>query len=90
MTAASAFASASAAGPFLTPLYGCGELPQAFCRAAAVGGAVQVLRCGIEGLIFDEHTFSCIGVELTSGQVCARHFLLPPCKCRRWLTALVQ
>lgn len=29
-------------GPFLTPLYGCGELPQAFCRSAAVAGAVQV------------------------------------------------
>ena len=65
-------ASAAAVGPFLTPLYGCGELPQAFCRAAAVGGAVQVLRCGIEGLTFDERTFSCIGVELASGQVCAR------------------
>ena len=72
VTAASACASAAAAaGPFLTPLYGCGELPQAFCRSAAVGGAVQVLRCGIEGLVFDEHTFTCIGVELASGQVCA-------------------
>ncbi|PRW45613.1 rab s geranylgeranyltransferase component A 2 [Chlorella sorokiniana] len=56
-------------GPFLTPLYGCGELPQAFCRSAAVAGAVQVLRCGIEGLSFDEHTFSCDGVELTGGQI---------------------
>ena len=63
-------AASAAAGPFLTLLYGCGELPQAFCRVAAVGGAVQVLRCGIEGLAFDEHTFSCIGVELTGGQVC--------------------
>ncbi len=57
------------AGPFLTPLYGCGELPQAFSRTAAVAGAVQVLRCGLAGLSFDEHTFSCDGVELASGQV---------------------
>jgi hypothetical protein len=42
---------------------------QAFCRVAAVAGAVQVLRCAVEGPIFDEHTFSCIGVELGSGQV---------------------
>lgn len=35
------------AGPFLTPMYGCGELPQAFCRIAAVHGAVQVLRCPV-------------------------------------------
>ncbi|GAB4822847.1 hypothetical protein N2152v2_009893 [Parachlorella kessleri] len=57
------------AGPFLTPMYGCGELPQAFCRVAAVAGAIQVLRCPIEGPIFDEHTFSCVGVELGTGQV---------------------
>ncbi|KAL4446312.1 hypothetical protein ABPG77_003119 [Micractinium sp. CCAP 211/92] len=58
----------SGTGPFLTPLYGCGELPQAFSRTAAVAGAVQVLRCGLAGLSFDEHTFSCDGVELASGQ----------------------
>ena len=50
-------------------MYGCGELPQAFSRVAAVAGAVQVLRCGVAGLSFDEHTFSCDGVELASGQV---------------------
>lgn len=56
-------------GAFLTPMYGCGELPQAFCRVAAVAGAVQVLRCGVEGLPFDEHTYACTGIELSSGQV---------------------
>lgn len=34
-----------------------------------VSHGVQVLRCAVEGPIFDEHTFSCIGVELGSGQV---------------------
>ena len=38
-------------GPFLVPLYGCGELAQSFCRAAAVAGAVQVLRCGVRRLL---------------------------------------
>ena len=57
-------------GPFLSPMYGCGELPQAFCRSAAVGGAIQVLRCGITGLSFDEHSFTCTGVEMEdSGQI---------------------
>ncbi len=46
------------AGPFLTPLYGCGELPQAFCRSAAVSGAVQILRCTISDLIFSSMTSS--------------------------------
>lgn len=36
---------------------------------AAVGGAVQVLRCPIDGLVFDEHTYSCTGVELGNGQL---------------------
>jgi hypothetical protein len=31
-------------GAFLLPLYGAGELPQAFCRLAAVKGALYVLR----------------------------------------------
>lgn len=41
-------------GPFLTPMYGCGELPQAFCRVAAVHGAVQVLRCGIKSVVHND------------------------------------
>jgi len=56
------------AGPFLVPMYGCGELSQAFCRAAAVSGAVQVLRCGLRGLLFDELTNACTGIELENGQ----------------------
>jgi hypothetical protein len=42
---------------------------QAFCRVAAVAGAVHVLRCPVEAPLCDEHTFSCIGVELGTGQV---------------------
>lgn len=41
------------AGPFLVPMHGFGELPQAFCRTAAVHGAVQVLRCGVERYEYD-------------------------------------
>ena len=36
--------------PFLASMYGVGELPQAFCRAAAVRGAVQMLRTGVAGV----------------------------------------
>jgi len=35
-------------GAFLLPLYGAGELPQAFCRLAAVKGAVYVLRRAVD------------------------------------------
>jgi Rab proteins geranylgeranyltransferase component A len=59
-------------GPFLTPLYGCGELPQAFCRSAAVSGAVQILRCQVDDLMFGEEEeqgdsgalLTCTGIEI--------------------------
>lgn len=35
-------------GAFLVPRYGASELPQAFCRAAAVHGAIYMLRTGVE------------------------------------------
>jgi len=35
-------------GAYLSPMYGCGEIPQALCRSAAVAGAVQALRCPIK------------------------------------------
>lgn len=37
--------------PFLWPMYGAGELPQAFCRLAAVFGAVYYLGRGLGGLV---------------------------------------
>jgi len=36
---------------FLVPLYGSGELPQAFCRCAAVYGATYLLRRSVLGVI---------------------------------------
>lgn len=45
------------AGPYLVPLYGTGELAQAFCRTAAVHGAVQILHCQAAELVHEtEHT----------------------------------
>jgi Rab proteins geranylgeranyltransferase component A len=52
--------------PFLLPIYGSGEMPQAFCRTAAVHGAVQCLRCGVaEAERVDTGEFD---VKLTNGQ----------------------
>ena len=39
---------------FLAPLYGAGELPQAFCRSAAVYGATYLLRSRPEEIVMDE------------------------------------
>ncbi len=54
---------------FLVPLYGGGELPQAFCRVAAVAGALYVLRQPIANVLLHPDTRSCIGVTTSTGQV---------------------
>ena len=56
-------------GPFLVPMYGCCELSQSFSRAAAVRGAIQVLRCPVPGFIFDEHRYRYEGLQLWNNQV---------------------
>lgn len=40
--------------PFITTLYGVGELPQAFCRLAAVKGAIYVLRRGVASFVVED------------------------------------
>ncbi|KAK9715736.1 hypothetical protein RND81_06G186100 [Saponaria officinalis] len=52
----------------LYPMYGQGELPQAFCRRAAVKGCIYVLRMPVEALLADEDTGLYRGVRLASGQ----------------------
>lgn len=56
-------------GAFLVPLYGCGELPQAFCRVAAVAGALYVLRAPVQALLLGERGRVCRGVHTAAGQV---------------------
>lgn len=63
-------------GPFIVPMYGCSDLSQAFARAAAVRGAVQVLRCPIMGFDFDEHSFLCKAVDLANGQKIRTEFIV--------------
>uniref|UniRef100_A0A8D8CDX9 Rab proteins geranylgeranyltransferase component A n=1 Tax=Culex pipiens TaxID=7175 RepID=A0A8D8CDX9_CULPI len=38
--------------PFLFPMYGCGEIPQCFCRLCAVFGGIYCLSKSIEGITF--------------------------------------
>lgn len=40
--------------PFLFPMYGCGEIPQCFCRLCAVFGGVYCLKRTIENIHIDE------------------------------------
>lgn len=40
--------------PFLFPMYGCGEIPQCFCRLCAVFGGVYCLKRSIDTIRIDE------------------------------------
>ncbi|KAK2966845.1 hypothetical protein RJ640_027804 [Escallonia rubra] len=66
----------TALGALLYPLYGQGELPQAFCRRAAVKGCLYVLRMPVLALLADKDTGSYKGVKLASGQELFSHRLV--------------
>ncbi|KAF2540320.1 hypothetical protein F2Q68_00033122 [Brassica cretica] len=53
----------NALGALMYPVYGQGELPQAFCRRAAVKGCIYVLRMPVTSLLLDKAS-----VRLASGQ----------------------
>lgn len=50
---------------FLVPMYGSGELPQAFCRSAAVHGGTYILRRGAESVQLND-SGDVIGVNIHS------------------------
>ncbi|PIN24970.1 GDP dissociation inhibitor [Handroanthus impetiginosus] len=58
----------NANGAIIYPIYGQGELPQAFCRRAAVKGCIYVLRMPIVALLKDKDDGTYKGVKLVSGQ----------------------
>lgn len=48
--------------PFIWPLYGAGELPQAFCRMCAVFGGLYCLRRGTSTITVSEADCKCTGI----------------------------
>ncbi|KAI4314650.1 hypothetical protein L6164_027538 [Bauhinia variegata] len=58
----------NAPSALIYPIYGEGELPQAYCRRAAVKGCIYVLRMPVVSLLLDKSTGHYKGVRLASGQ----------------------
>lgn len=54
--------------PLLYPLYGLGEISQAYCRAAAVCGSVYVLKRSLARIVLGEDG-AVKGAVCTEGQV---------------------
>jgi Rab GDP dissociation inhibitor len=53
--------------PYIYPLYGLGELPQAFARLSAIHGGTYMLDKPIDDIITDPDTGKFVGVK--SGEV---------------------
>ncbi|KAH7519826.1 hypothetical protein FEM48_Zijuj08G0078400 [Ziziphus jujuba var. spinosa] len=66
----------NAPGALLYPIYGHGELSQAFCRRAAVKGCIYVLRMPVIALLIDKGNGQYKGVRLASGQDLLSHQLV--------------
>ncbi|EYU23207.1 hypothetical protein ABFS82_03G020400 [Erythranthe guttata] len=58
----------NANGAIIYPIYGQGELPQAFCRRAAVKGCIYVLRMPVVAILNDKDSGEYKGIKLVSGQ----------------------
>ncbi|KAL8246838.1 hypothetical protein R6Q59_008054 [Mikania micrantha] len=58
----------NALGALIYPIYGQGELPQAFCRRAAVKGCLYVLRMPVISVLLNKDSGNYNGVKLVSGQ----------------------
>ncbi|XP_051177336.1 rab escort protein 1 isoform X2 [Lolium perenne] len=70
---------ANAKGAFIYPMHGHGELPQAFCRFAAVKGALYVLRMPVTALLMDKEKQCYIGTRLATGQdILCQQLILDP------------
>ncbi|OMO49697.1 Rab protein geranylgeranyltransferase component A, eukaryota [Corchorus capsularis] len=69
----------NAPGAMIYPVYGQGELSQAFCRRAAVKGCLYVLRMPVTSLLIDKESGSYKGVRLASGQdIFSKKLILDP------------
>ncbi|KAJ6305883.1 hypothetical protein OIU78_021251 [Salix suchowensis] len=58
----------NASGALIYPVYGQGELPQAFSRRSAVKGCIYVLRMPVTALLMEKDSGRYKGVRLASGQ----------------------
>ncbi|KAL8515553.1 hypothetical protein ACS0TY_014296 [Phlomoides rotata] len=69
----------NANGAIIYPIYGQGELPQAFCRRAAVKWCIYVLRMPVIAVLIDKDGGIYRGVKLVSGQelFCPQLILAP-------------
>jgi Rab GDP dissociation inhibitor len=62
--------------PYIYPMYGLGELPQAFARISAVHGGVYMLRTDVTALLTDPTTGRVCGVRTPDGREARCRFVV--------------
>ncbi|XP_024532569.1 rab escort protein 1 [Selaginella moellendorffii] len=77
-------------GAFLYTLYGQAEIPQAFCRVAAVHGALYVLRMPVTSVIRDKETKQFKGIRAQSGQLLYSDKIVLGASFNKWGSHLVE
>lgn len=67
--------------PFLFPMYGCGEIPQCFCRLCAVFGGIYCLQYPVEKINFETNEDGkrvCASVECPNQCLKSKEFVIGP------------
>lgn len=70
--------------PFIFPMYGCGEIPQCFCRLSAVFGGVYCLKRAITDIRWSGETGSQppsqqgISIEVEGQKITAQYLIVSP------------
>lgn len=62
--------------PFLFPMYGCGEIPQCFCRLCAVFGGIYCLGRPIDAVHCNETTNEFDSIECNGQRIQAKHLII--------------
>jgi len=62
--------------PYIYPMYGLGELPQAFARLSAVHGGVYMLRTDVETILTDTETGRVCGIRTPDGREARCRFVV--------------
>lgn len=70
--------------PFLFPMYGCGELPQCFCRLCAVFGGTYCLNRTIQAIHFDETFAEFKSIKCNDQVIRAKHLVVSGCGLNRF------
>lgn len=67
--------------PFLFPMYGCGEIPQCFCRLCAVFGGIYCLQYSVDNMnigINESGKTVCTDVTCSNKNLKAKQFVIGP------------